>query len=187
MRKSSSDRFKQHTLRSPPHLRRSGLVDVRQRCSLRTNIRLSAGSAGRWNDPHRACVGRRRSNLRIEIGRADDPIGPRQLVARRIKLVTRSIASPCCARRLTVGTRLQALTRRTRLGIRLLWDLRRRLRRRSHHSAHQAQKGRKLNVSRHDDSILQLFRRTTGSAPDAFRVMPAGHLSQSPQKRKLAR
>src|SRR5262245_48343257 len=116
-------------------------------CSLWTNIRFSAGSAGRWNDLHRACVRRRRPDLRIEIRRADDSIGPRQLIARCIKLVTRAIASPCCARRLTVGTRLQALTGRTRLGIRLLWSLGWRLRRGTEYPAHQAQKGRKLNAS----------------------------------------
>jgi hypothetical protein len=151
---------------------------------LRTNIRFSAWGAGWWNDPNRAGVRRRCPNLRIEIGRADHPIGPRQLVARRV-------GPASCARLLRpVGTRLQALTGRTRLGIRLR-RRRRRLRRRSHDSAHQAQKGRKLNASRHD-TILQLSWRTTGSGPDAFRSrsaghLSAGHLSQRPQTRKLAR
>jgi hypothetical protein len=36
-------------------------------------------------------------------------------------------------------------------------------------------------------TILLLLIKITGSAPDAFREVPAGHLSQWPQARKLAK
>jgi hypothetical protein len=166
LRKSSSDPFigiAKRTSKSPPHLRvKRAHQDNPCPCLLRMNIRLPARSARRWNDAQRACVRRRGSNLRIEIWRADNPLGPTQLVARRVTLAARRVSPARCTRRLRarrlrrrpVRTRLQALTRRARLRICRIWLRsrgRRRLRRCCHHAAHQAQKGGELNMSRHDD------------------------------------
>ena len=73
--------------------------------SLRTNGRISAAAAGRRNDRHRTGLRRRSLDVRINVGRTQDPVGLLQLFAQGL------IAGTCWMRVIPAGS--QSLIIRT--------------------------------------------------------------------------